>query len=167
MANQRMPTRDIEKYADSALKKWLKKVLSEPKLSKQVWNTRTRKGSRAFLQVELSIVTAAKMIKLNKEFRDKADVTDVLSFPSIEIFKQQGYLGDLVICAPVLLKQAKEFKQDWKQEVDVLLVHGILHLVGLDHEKSDRDALEMEKWERKILGKKYAGSLISRVGNEP
>jgi rRNA maturation RNase YbeY len=89
--------------------------------------------------------------------------TDILSFPTHEFFQRQGMLGDLVLCAPVAIKQAKEIGHSWQKEVDVLLVHGILHLLHFDHETGDRDAKDMSKWESKILGSTYAKSLIQRV----
>jgi rRNA maturation RNase YbeY len=72
-------------------------------------------------------------------------------------------LGDLVICTPVVLKQAKAFNHSWKKEIDLLLVHGLLHLLHFDHEKGKKEALEMAKWEKKLLGKK---TLITRASEK-
>ncbi len=102
--------------------------------------------------VDVTFVTRLKMKSLNRKFRGKDSVTDVLSFPALEIFARQGHLGDLVICAPLLEEQARQIGHSAKQELHVLLVHGLLHLLGYDHEKSTRESYEMAKWESQILG---------------
>jgi rRNA maturation RNase YbeY len=102
--------------------------------------------------LDVTFVTRGKMKSLNRKFRGKDVPTDVLSFPALEIFARQGHLGDLVICAPILEEQARRIGHSPKQELHVLLVHGLLHLLGYDHEKSNRESSEMAKWESQILG---------------
>lgn len=102
--------------------------------------------------LDVTFVDRAKMRSLNRKFRGKNQPTDVLSFPALEIFARQGHLGDLVICAPIMEVQAKEIGHSTKKELDVLLVHGLLHLLGYDHEISTGASAEMSKWELKILG---------------
>lgn len=102
--------------------------------------------------LDVTFVTRAKMKMLNRKFRGKDSPTDILSFPALEIFARQGHLGDLVICAPILEDQAKRIGHTPAQELHVLLVHGLLHLLGYDHEKSPTESNEMEKWENQILG---------------
>jgi probable rRNA maturation factor len=102
--------------------------------------------------LDVTFVTRAKMKNLNRKFRGKDAPTDILSFPALEIFARQGHLGDLVICAPILEDQAKRIGHTPAQELHVLLVHGLLHLLGYDHEKSRIESNEMEKWENQILG---------------
>jgi probable rRNA maturation factor len=102
--------------------------------------------------LDVTFVTRGKMKSLNRKFRGKDSATDVLSFPALEIFARQGHLGDLVICAPILEEQARRIGHSAKQELHVLLVHGLLHLLGYDHERSNRESSEMAKWESQILG---------------
>jgi len=102
--------------------------------------------------LDVTFVNRAKMRTLNKKFRGKNQATDVLSFPALEIFARQGHLGDLVICAEILEVQAREIGHSPKKELQVLLVHGLLHLLGYDHERSKRESREMSEWETKILG---------------
>lgn len=102
--------------------------------------------------LDVTFVTRGKMKSLNRKYRGKDSATDVLSFPALEIFARQGHLGDLVICAPILEEQAKRIGHSAKQELHVLLVHGLLHLLGYDHERSGRESSEMAKWESRILG---------------
>lgn len=149
---------EIEKYAQSALKKWMKKVLAEKKLTK-----RLGKFEGESWHVDISVCSAPKMAEINFSFRKKKVPTDVLSFPADEFFQRQGMLGDILICAPVVVRQAKEVGHTWKKEVDVLLVHGLLHLLHFDHERGPKDEKEMNGWEKKILGVQYKASLIERV----
>jgi probable rRNA maturation factor len=111
-----------------------------------------QKSAEPAFGVDVTFVTRGKMKSLNRKFRGKDTVTDVLSFPALEIFARQGHLGDLVICAPMLEEQARRIGHSPKQELHVLLVHGLLHLLGYDHEKSTRDSSEMAEWESQILG---------------
>lgn len=111
--------------------------------------------------LDVTFVTRGKMKTLNRKFRGKDAATDVLSFPALEIFARQGHLGDLVICAPILEEQARRIGHSAKAELHVLLVHGLLHLLGYDHEKSNRESSEMAKWESQILGDV---GLIDRTG---
>jgi probable rRNA maturation factor len=157
MANPAPKTPDIEKYARSSLKKWLKKVQETPALKKRVHGL-----EKVDFFVDLTIATAPRMTKLNETFRKKSYPTDVLSFPADAFFQRLGVLGDVVICAPTALKQAKEFQHAWKKEIDVLLVHAILHLLDFDHERGAKDAVDMSRWEKKLLGTTYDHALIKR-----
>lgn len=77
--------------------------------------------------------------KINKEFRGKDYATDVLSFESMD----PSSLGELVLCPEVLKRQAKEHRLTYRQELGYMLVHGVLHLLGYDHETNEKDAQEM------------------------
>ena len=78
------------------------------------------------------------MQKINLQFRGKDKPTDVLSFES----QDAHTLGELIFCLPVLKKQAKEHKQSLQDELTLMIIHGILHLLGYDHEASKaEDAL--------------------------
>ena len=95
--------------------------------------------------------------KLNKKFRKKNKVTDVLSFPSHEIFflynlmrKQQNiiYLGDIIINLNEISKQSR--KQNFCAVFDKIWIHGLTHLLGYRH-KSNQDFFLMQKLENKII----------------
>ena len=152
----------IEKYANSALKKWVKAVQSHKVLKTRAFGNAKAVQASEF-HVELTVCTAPRMSKLNKQYRGKTGPTDVLSFAADPFFQHKGVLGDLVICAPVVLKQAREYKHSWKKEIDVLIVHGLLHLLHFDHEQGEKEAREMAKWEKKILGLSSKASLITRA----
>lgn len=110
-----------------------------------------RGSSKQKWKAQVSVIDGPKMRRLNFRYRGKNRVTDVLSFPSPEIFRDQGLLGDLVICLSVLKRQARELGHAPEIELDVLLTHGALHLLGFDHEKSARQAKIMHQWEIRAL----------------
>lgn len=120
-----------------------------------------RRGPRFQWKVEVQLVGKAVMTRLNQDYRGKQYPTDVLSFPNLAPFREAGLLGELVICLPVLKSQAKTLCHSPELELEVLLTHGILHLLGLDHEKSVRDAAAMARWEARILKSAFSKSALS------
>ncbi|MGD9843266.1 MAG: rRNA maturation RNase YbeY [Steroidobacteraceae bacterium] len=112
----------------------------------------TRKRVVPPVQVSLKLVGAAESRKLNREWRDEDHATNVLSFPAGEGFEldELPTLGDLAVCVPVVAREAKQ------QDITVaahwahMMIHGVLHLLGYDHE-IERDALVMEACEIAIL----------------
>ncbi len=93
---------------------------------------------------------------LNKEYRQKDESTDVLSFPMGDFTEDDGktwYLaGDIIISIPALERNVAEFKVGVNEELKRLLLHGILHLCGLDHEDNNPDQPMLKEQER-ILAK--------------
>lgn len=83
----------------------------------------------------------------NRQFRGKDKPTDVLSFPGEDAGEGQGYLGDILISVPTARRQAAEAGHGVERELKVLLLHGILHCLGYDHET---DQGEMERLERRL-----------------
>ncbi len=114
---------------------------------------RRNKGLRKKLkcsEIALTVVIIGrnKAKELNKKFRKKDFATDVLSF------EQKGSrmgLGELVLCDSVVRRQAVEHKLSFTQEMDYLLIHGFLHLLGYDHEKSRRAELIMMRLQEKLF----------------
>jgi probable rRNA maturation factor len=94
------------------------------------------------------------MRTLNRTWRKKDRPTDVLSFPLQNgqfAHIQPDMLGDIVISVPVAARQAEAAGHTLIIEIERLLVHGLLHLVGYDHEQGDREARRMERKERQLL----------------
>ena len=87
------------------------------------------------------------MRKLNRTYRAKDQTTDVLSFPSDPTGGGSGFLGDLIDSAPEARRQAKRSGSPFDRVVEKLLLHGLLHLLGYDHEI---DNGEMDELERKL-----------------
>ena len=122
-----------------------------------------------FEEAELSIVLCsdAHIQALNRDWRGKDAPTDVLSFPQQEgegLLEDDEVLGDLVISIDTARRQAGELGHDLDQELAVLLVHGLLHLLGYDHEDDEQEAEEMRGAEGRLLaklGRSHAG-LIDR-----
>ncbi|MFC5577484.1 rRNA maturation RNase YbeY [Lysobacter niabensis] len=103
----------------------------------------------------IRIVGAKEGRALNYHFRGKDYATNVLSFPAelpqgLPKGVKLPLLGDLVICAPVVAREAKEQKKRLVEHYAHLTVHGALHLLGWDHE-NEADAICMEQLEREIL----------------
>ncbi|MGE4317206.1 rRNA maturation RNase YbeY [Acinetobacter sp.] len=109
-------------------------------------------------EIGIACVDNDESHKLNLEYRQKDKPTNVLSFPSDvpeEVLAMLDALpiGDLVICIPVVLKEAIDQNKTPIEHFTHMLVHGTLHLMGYDHETSDEDAEEMEALEIEILAK--------------
>ncbi len=127
-----------------------------------------KKGPRSVeWKTGVQLVGSAEMGRLNLEYRGKKGATDILSFSAAEPFVSLGYLGELVIAVPVLKLQAREQKHRPEDELAVLLTHGVLHLLGFDHERGAKQAKEMAEWELRLLAmnSSYRGkaSLIERT----
>ncbi len=108
-------------------------------------------------QVSLLICGDERIRKLNREHRKKDKPTDVLSFPSYENLRKisphedEVFLGDLAISIPTARRQAKEFGISVWDEFIHLYFHGLLHLIGYDHEISEAEEKLMQKWEDRAL----------------
>jgi probable rRNA maturation factor len=98
-------------------------------------------------EVTVRFVDAEEGRSLNKAYRDKDYATNVLSFPYAP---PPRLAGDLVLCVPVVLREAEERRRPVGAHFAHLIVHGMLHLQGYDHER-DHDAEIMEQKERDIL----------------
>ena len=98
--------------------------------------------------LSVAIVSDRRMRALNRQFRGKDMVTDVLSFPS----EDRGFLGDIVIAAGVAARQAKDAGHSVQTELRVLSLHGLLHLLGYDHETDDGQMARAEARLRKKAG---------------
>ncbi len=104
------------------------------------------------LEQSIRIVDEAESQQLNRDFRGKDKPTNVLSFPADDTgFLPYDYLGDLVICAPVVEREAREQGKERIAHWAHMVVHGMLHLQGYDHE-DDAQAAIMEALEIEILG---------------
>ena len=103
------------------------------------------------VELTIRIVDVEEMTILNETYRKKTGPTNVLSFPSeIDESFDINLLGDIIICAPVVQKEAEEANIDLIAHWAHMVVHGTLHLLGYDHINSD-DADAMEALETNIL----------------
>ena len=139
---------------------WIKKLLKEVLL-----HVESDIAIPEVCEIHLALTDDARIRVLNREHRNKDKATDVLSFPQFHSKEISGrsrrkleapgpYLGDLVISTETTLKQAKEFGVSKREELTRLVVHGILHLCGYDHEKVPAaEAQRMRRRERYIRSK--------------
>jgi rRNA maturation RNase YbeY len=126
---------------------------------------RLERSARAILanvgepSAELGILFVGdqRMRSLNRQYRGKDRTTDVLAFAMREAHTPHAVrvtpdmLGDVVIAVPTAVRQAKQGQRSLDEELRVLLIHGILHLCGYDHERSEKEARRMHRRERMIL----------------
>ena len=113
------------------VKKWVAMALAKP------------------AEIAVRIVGAEEGQSLNRQYRGKDYATNVLTF---DYTREPVVSADLVLCAPVVEREAKEQGKTLEAHYAHLLVHGALHAQGYDHETSERDAAEMEALEVLLLG---------------
>ena len=106
----------------------------------------------ASAELGILFVGDQRMRGLNRRYRGKDRTTDVLAFAMRGAPHSSSHLlGDVVIAVPTAARQAKQGQRSLDEELMVLLVHGILHLCGYDHERSEKEARRMHRRERMIL----------------
>ncbi len=118
---------------------------------RQLRPSATRKG------VAVVLIGDRRMQALNARYRHQPGTTDVLSFPGVG-----NELGDIFISVPQAKRQAAAGRQSLARELDLLAVHGLLHLIGYDHH-APRPRRRMERMERRLLSGR---SLIRRAGHQ-
>ena len=100
-------------------------------------------------ELSILLVKDSRMAELNETYRHKAKPTNVLSFPmSDEQSAEDGLLGDIVISVDTARREAQQNKITLHSRVTKLLIHGLVHLLGYDHERSEKDYLLMEEKEK-------------------
>jgi probable rRNA maturation factor len=138
-------------------------------------------GIRYDCEICVEIADNAAIQAMNRDYRGKDAPTDVLSFPLIGIeklprlrkFIDDGYfdgdenpenkavlLGDIIISAEKAKEQSAEFNQSFERELVFLTIHSVLHLLGYDHELSEKDDIAMREKQRQILeiyGRTHSG----------
>ena len=108
------------------------------------------------VDLTIRVVGVAESRRLNRQWRSKDKPTNVLSFPAVSgptaysLQPTASLLGDLAICAPVVSREAREQGKEARAHWAHMVIHGVLHLLGYDHE-NDRDARSMESIEIRIL----------------
>jgi len=106
------------------------------------------------VELSISIVNNRRIRELNSRYRGLRRSTDVLAFPLNEKTDNNLiHLGDVVISIEKAAIQAKRARHSLKKEVYLLLTHGILHLLGYDHERSGEEAVKMRNLEKDIMAK--------------
>lgn len=112
--------------------------------------------------VTICFVSDPAMARMNRTFRDKRGPTDVLSFPARQIRSRQSlrrreaganhYVGDIVISPETARRYARQRAHALSSELRVLILHGMIHLAGYDHETDDGEMMHLERRLRRRLG---------------
>jgi probable rRNA maturation factor len=131
---------------------------------KQVVKKVLENENKKEMSLSIAFVGEGRMRKLNKKYRKKNRATDVLSFGEISNFRMPARqvpisrlsgrqadfirgLGEVIICLREVKKSAKRRNLTFREEIARVLIHGILHLLGYEHERSQKAAKEMEEKE--------------------
>lgn len=110
--------------------------------------------------ISVAFIGPKRMQKLNKKYRKKNRVTDVLSFSESQVLfenffirglKKTKNLGEIVICLREIKKNAQRLNIIFDQELTRVLIHGTLHILGYDHEKNEKETMKMKKKEEEYL----------------
>lgn len=142
---------DLEK--NKKFEEIIKKVVSQCFKEENLENSK--------LNISITLTTPENIKKINKEYRNVNNETDVLSFPIFEKdeiddkilknnFEYEDILGDIVISIKRVEEQAEEYGHSFERELSYMIVHGFYHLMGYDHIK-DEDKLVMRAKEEKVL----------------
>lgn len=143
---------------ENEFKNWIASTLDQVRLQRHSEKGRTKKLLKEqTVELTLRIVNEEEGSSLNQTYRGKIGPTNVLSFPfeapeGLPDDLQIPLLGDIVLCAPLVKKQALEQNKAEKNHWAHLTIHGILHLLGYDH-CNDEEAAIMENLEINILSK--------------
>ena len=119
------------------------------KAAEQVLALENKKENK---ELSIALIGSGRMRKLNKKHRAKNRVTDVLSFNAE---KNSPALGEIVICLREVNKNAKRINSSFEKELINCLIHGLLHLLGYDHEKGETRAKEMLGKQKKYLAEVF------------
>ncbi len=121
-------------------------------------------GAGSDVELGLVLTTQEKVQALNRNYRGKDEPTDVLAFPMMPVAEETGagfppfakppdgvrHLGEVIISYPQAVIQAEEHRHSIKKEIAILIIHGVLHLLGYDHDKPGL-ARQMRAREREVL----------------
>ena len=125
--------------------------IDQSRLARLAQATLSLVGERT-ADLDVMLIGDRSMRRLNRRYRKKDRTTDVLAFSMREgSGPPSALIGEVVISVPTAAKQANQLGRSLDEELIALLVHGILHLCGYDHERSERDARHMRQRERWVL----------------
>jgi probable rRNA maturation factor len=121
-----------------------KRVTDLTSLALDRFVARARRAARLKGMVNVLVTSSAEMKSLNRRFRGKDKATDVLSFPAEPDARKQ-FAGEIAISAEITTKNARAFGHSPAEEVKILVLHGVLHLRGYDHECDNGQMARREK----------------------
>jgi len=126
-------------------------------LFKKIAGKILKREKRSDLELSIALVDGNKIRELNRKYRGKDRPTDVLAFNQLEFnilkTKNKKNLGEIIICPQEIKKNTARFKMSFKEEMVNCLIHGILHLLGYDHENFSKEAKLMERKQKYYFSK--------------
>lgn len=137
-----------------ALKKWMQFILDQLECRDK--------------ELSILLVNDEKIRKLNYQYRQIDKTTDVLSFPQKAIEKEKfssPLLGDVVVSTETAWRQSITHNLSFEEEVVLLLIHGILHLLGYDHERSSQEARQMKDKTRTLFKTIFPNTDLAKARN--
>lgn len=142
-----MFTIDFSDHTDEVKEEWYEQIESLLNFAKEQENIEDD------AELSVTFVDQAEIQQINRDYRDKDKVTDVISFaleedePEIEGLDIPRVLGDIVICADVAKTQAEQYGHSFERELGFLALHGFLHLLGYDHmnEEEEKEMFDRQK----------------------
>ena len=145
----------VECSIDTTL--WSKKIIDEfqqnlIQILEEVFKKSDVYSTKYTKLISLFFSGDRKIIELNYKFRKLNSVTNILTFPSLTNSKNTFFLGDIIFSNETICKEAKRNNKSVNNHLTHLFVHGILHLLGYDHQ-TEEEAKKMENLEIEILGK--------------
>jgi probable rRNA maturation factor len=140
-----------------------KRVADLTELALDRFVTRVRRAAGLKGVINVLLTSSAEMRSLNRRFRDKDNATDVLSFPA-EPDSQKTTAGEIAISAEIATKNARAHGHSPAEEVKILVLHGVLHLRGFDHECDNGEMARREKQLRAKLN--LPDGLIERAADQ-
>lgn len=132
--------------------------ISEQALARFAQRARQAAGLRG--KVNVVLTSSRDMRALNRRFRGKDEPTDVLSFPPLPVVAE-AFSGDIVISTDIACRNARLYQHAPAQELKILILHGMLHLAGHDHESDGGEMARREERLRRELG--LSNGLIRRT----
>ncbi len=117
-------------------------------------------GIKKEIELSVAFVGQGRIREVNKRYRGKNRATDVLSFPESKVLMEKFKigptekipgLGEMIICLREVKKNAKKTELAFEKELAKIVIHGALHLLGYDHEKSEQEEVKMQKKENYYL----------------
>jgi probable rRNA maturation factor len=155
-----MMTLEVPRRTAAPAEAWAHWKLSRTALSR--FAARAQRAVRLEGMVDFLLTSDAAIRRINRDFRGKDKATDVLSFPAADEVRGK-HAGDLAISLDTAKRQAREQGHALDTEVRVLLLHGLLHLAGMDHEVDNGEMAAREAGLREELG--LPAGLIARTEN--
>ena len=156
-----MVTLELPRGLPAGTEEWKALGLSKTGLARFVREAQRAVGLAG--AVDVLLADDRLLRRLNRGFRGKDKATDVLSFPAVEELRGE-FAGDLAISLETAAKQAEEHGHSLRDEVRILLLHGLLHLSGMDHETDRGEMAAKEAELRKKL--RLKSGLIARAGRK-